>query len=184
MHPFVFIDSKYYLRLVFISLLLCFGIMAGMQWSEFGLINDEAPGGIISFELARDLETAQGIIASWREDHSMGYAGFNIGLDFHFLLTYPVVIGLVIVLIAGGFPEGNIFRKSGFLISWLVVLAALFDGIENISLMSLLTDSVNPLWPVIAYFCAIIKFSLVGLGIVYILVGGLAHGIMRAMTGE
>ena len=183
MHPFTFIDKRYYFRLVFISLLLCFVVMIGMQWSEFGIQNEVAPKGIITFELAGDMETAQAIIASWREGHMMGYAGFNIGLDFLFLLIYPVVLGLVIVLISNGFREKHFFRRAGYLTAWLVLGAALFDAVENIALINLLTDSTNEAWVTIAYYFAIIKFALVGLGIFYIVAGGIAHGIVRALQG-
>ena len=163
---------------------MCFVIMGGMQWSEFNIVTEQAPKGIISFEFARDMNTARAIIASWREAHVMGYAGFNVGLDFLFLLIYPVVIGLVIVLISSGFPKGNIFRGTGFFISWLVILAALLDAVENVSLINLLTDSMNSNWVVTAYYCSISKFILIGLGITFIVVGGIAHGILRALKGE
>ncbi len=183
MHPFTFIDSKYYFRIVFITLLFCFLVMTGMQWSEYGLQNETAPKGIITFELAGDMDTAQSIIASWRHDHAMGYAGFNIGLDFLFLLTYATLIGVVIVLIATGFEEKHFFRRTGYLFSWIIIASALFDAIENIALINLLTDSMETYWVTLAYYCAIIKFSGVGLGILYIVVGGIAHGIQRALKG-
>ena len=183
MHPFKFIDSKYYFRMVFINLIITFLVMAGMQWSEFGMQNDVATKGIISLELAGDIDTAQAIISSWRAGHQMGYAGFNIGLDYFFLILYSSLIGLVIILISNGFSEKNIIRKAGYFISWLVVAAAFFDAIENVALINLLTDSIESYWVTIAYYCAVIKFSGVVLGILFILVGGLAHGVQRALKG-
>lgn len=157
--------------------------MAGMQWTEYNLKNEIATRGIVSLELAGSLEMAQSIVQSWRDNHAMGYAGFNIGLDYLFLILYACVIGLVCALIANGFSNGHFFRKLGYFCSWIVVIAALFDAVENVAMIQLLTDSTEQIWITISYYFAIIKFTGVGIGIAYIVIGGIAHGIQRAIQG-
>ena len=182
MHPFKFIDERFYFRMLFLSLLFCFMVMFGMQWSEFFLTNDVAPKGIVSFELAKNYGESLTIINSWKDANVIAYAGFNLGLDFLFLLFYPIVIGLAIVLLANGFKEGHILRGTGFVVSWLVIFGGLLDAAENVALINLLTGSIRITWSLMAYYFAVTKFIIVGLGIGYIIVGGIGHGIQKALN--
>jgi hypothetical protein len=51
--------------------------------------------------------------------------------------------------------------------------AALFDAVENYALLRVLLGAVESGYPAIASFCAIVKFGLIGFGILVALAGWL-----------
>jgi hypothetical protein len=72
----------------------------------------------------------------------------------------------------------------GNLLSWAVILAAILDSIENIALTTLIFDSVVSPWPEIARWCAIFKFALIFIGIVYVIYGGVVALVVRISPPE
>ena len=65
-----------------------------------------------------------------------------------------------------------------------VILAAILDSIENLALTTLILGSVVSPWPEIARWCAIIKFSLIFIGIVYVIYGGVVAFVVRISPPE
>ena len=59
-------------------------------------------------------------------------------------------------------------------LAWGQWLAALLDAIENGALLTMLLDVPAQPWPVVAWWCAIAKFALVLLGLLFVLVGGVS----------
>ena len=142
-----------------------------MQITGAPLNTEAAPGGIVSFELVGTLEGSQAIINSWQDD-KMNYAGINLGLDFLFLSLYSITIALSCLLISVRLNEHlKFFKRLGVWMAVAVIIAALFDIIENIALIRLLLGSKNELLPVIAKWCAIPKFLIVTLSILYVIIG-------------
>ena len=127
-----------------------------------------APYGIVSFELAGSAARADKILNSW-DATARERAAFSLGLDFLFI---PVYAGTVILGIhmAAEKIQGRLSAWR----SWLTValiLAGLLDIIENIALLTILFQSpVTPL-PSIAALCALPKFVLIIIGVVYALTG-------------
>lgn len=137
-----------------------------------------APAGIVSFELAGSPTNAQIILDSWDQQAQM-YAAFSLGFDYLFLVLYSATIGLACVWSA------DILRRHRFPPHWLGIslawgmwLAAGLDAVENFSLYKVLFDTASSPWPEIARWCALPKFGLVLLGIIYG-VGGLIFGLLR-----
>ncbi|MCB8946129.1 MAG: hypothetical protein H6658_20480 [Ardenticatenaceae bacterium] len=167
---------------VFIYLVaLTLAVMGCLQLLGQPLATEAAPGGIISYEFAGDLPTARAILDSWGAKGQVS-AGLNLGLDFLFLLAYAGSIGLGCVRVARKLPPGGLAHKIGIGLAWGLPLAALLDGLENYALIRLLLGSELALWPTVAYWCAIPKFTLVGLGLLFVLIGGVA-GLLRRGRG-
>ncbi len=145
-------------------------IIIGMQVSGAPLVTEAAPGGIITFELVGSLEGSQEIIQSW-QGQPMVWAGVNMGLDFLFLVFYSMSIALGCILIADRFNHLNIIKKIGIGAAIAIFIAAGLDVLENIALIKLLTGSTNAMLPQIARWCAIPKFTLVLLSMLYVLSG-------------
>jgi hypothetical protein len=85
----------------------------------------------------------------------------------------------------------NLLRKTdcplsglGSWLSWGAILAALFDMVENIALIILVWGTLSNPWPEIARFCAIVKFTLVFIGIVYVIYGGVVALVERISLDE
>ena len=128
-----------------------------------------APQGIVSFELAATAERADAILASWGPRQREA-ASFGLGLDFLFLLLYPVAISLACRIVAGRIgPRYPRWALAGQVIALMVPLAVVLDAIENAALWRVLQlGSAGP-WPMVAAVCAVPKFGLVLLGLGYAL---------------
>jgi hypothetical protein len=138
-----------------------------------GLFNRTAPYGIVSFELARTAERAQAIVDSW-SDRARASALLSLGLDYLYLVIYPAAIALGAVLVARRLaPRWRFGARFGFLIAWAVVLAGLFDAVENYALIRILQTADLAHWPGLAYHCAVAKFGLVVVGLFYLALGGI-----------
>ncbi len=143
----------------------------GMLITGKPLKTEAAPGGILSFELVGTLDGSHTIINSWKNE-ILTYAGINMGLDFLFLFLYGITIALSCLLISKRLPaHWKFFKKLGIWLAVVVIIAALLDIVENIALIKLLLGSENALLPVLAKWCAIPKFLLIFLAIVYVIIG-------------
>jgi hypothetical protein len=130
-----------------------------------------APYGVVSFELAGNVPRASEILASWNSD-ARERAAFGLGLDFLFIPVYAVTIALGCGLSAASLQRrGWPLSSLGNYLAWGVFLAGLLDIIENIALIVVLFGRVVLPWPQIAAVCAICKFTLLFLGLVYTLFG-------------
>ncbi len=168
--PFVSLSASRRRRLMWIfiglALLMTF-ISTGINQP---LRTAVAPQGIISYEFAGDLETAQAIIHSWDDQAKLRAAG-GLGIDFLYPLVYGIAISLAVVVASGTFKGKR--AQLGNWLAWGVWLAAALDYIENIALWQLLQGSANTLLPQIAYWCAAFKFLLLILALLYALWGGI-----------
>ncbi len=135
-----------------------------------------APQGIISYEFASNLTTAQTIINSWSAPAKLR-AAFGLGFDFLYPVVYGLAISLAVVVASGAFRGRP--TQLGAWLAWGVWLAAALDYVENIALWLLLQGSNNGLLPQIAYWCATFKFLLLFLAILYALWGGIWALIRR-----
>lgn len=153
----------------FIALLATTGLLI-LTLNVLGapLRTEAAPAGIISFEFAGDPETAQRIVDSWSPTTRI-WAGFNLGLDYLFMVVYSTTIALGIIWITYAHSPATWIGSLGLLLAWGQWLAAGLDAVENAALMnSLVLTPVAP-FPQIAYWSAALKFALVGTGILYVL---------------
>lgn len=87
-----------------------------------------APFGIVSFELAGGLERSKAILDSWPEP-ALSIALLLQGVDYLYLLVYPLWLSLAAVSLASRL--NGIWRSFGHGVSWVVLLAAPLDAIEN-----------------------------------------------------
>ena len=132
------------------------------------LVNNVCKGGVISFELAKDLDCSEKIINSWNENAKLNMS-LSLGFDFLFLLVYSSFIALLIFNINNKLWKSKPFYKVGKLLIYAIFIAAFFDVIENIALIKLLLGDLKQIWSSIAYYFATIKFIIVLICIIYLL---------------
>lgn len=145
--------------------------LLAMSMLDADLKTPAAPWGIISFQFAGDLAHARQILRSWDAEAKI-YAALSLGIDYLFLVAYALFISLACVHMAKNLKRQlPIVAAAGFLLAWAQFPAALLDAVENLALIRLLMGAQNELYPSMAWGCAWIKFTLVGLGLVYMLVG-------------
>jgi hypothetical protein len=170
-HPFEHIkpaiQGKYFIFLLIMTIL----IMVIMNVIGSPLITPSAPSGIVSFELAFSPSHAQKIISSWSPDSQLR-AAFIQGLDFLFPLVYSAALGLGCLMTANLLNTwGKPLTGLGVPLAWGLVVAAMFDYIENIALVAILFGKVQSPFPEIAGICAVIKFTIIIISICYLLYG-------------
>jgi len=71
-----------------------------------------------------------------------------------------------------------VFIKDLIIIGFFIA-AGILDSIENYALMNLLGESASQNWSETAFYCASLKFSLIGLGIVYNIIVSVGKLIVR-----
>ena len=167
-HPLDFIPQtlrKPLFYFFFACTLVIFGIFRPL---DVPLQTSAAPNGIISFELARTLDSSQAMIRSWDENARL-VAAFGLGFDYLFMPVYAVALSLGLLL--SGNEKPNLYHSLTVWLGWGAFAAALFDMVENYALWRVLTGSVDPMFPQIAAFCATIKFILLIVGLLTALAG-------------
>ena len=154
--------------------------MIALQLTGAPLKTDAAPAGIVSYELAGTNEDAAAILASW-DPNARLHAGLNLGLDYLFIAAYVSAIGLGCVLVGRllGRRVGWLEKLGGYL-AWAVVLAGMLDIVENCALIRLLLGSRSAWLAPVARWCAIPKFLLVLMGLLYVVLGA----ILRPVTAR
>ena len=143
-----------------------------MRIFDAPLKNEICESGIISFELAKDLDKTIKILDSWDANAKINVS-LSLGFDFLFLLIYSSFIALLIFNINNRLWKNNSFHKFGKFLIVLIFIAAFFDIIENIALIKLLLGDLDQIWSSIAYYFAVIKFAIVLISIIYLLLNWL-----------
>lgn len=147
---------------------------AALLMGLFGGLPGNAPqaGGIVKFELAGSLARSEALIAAWEKVRpgARQRAAFQVGADFLFLLGYAPLLALLVGMGAATLPWAWL-RTVGYLVAWSQLLAGALDAVENVGLMQVLSGTKREVWPRVARYAAIAKFTLVfGLGLPFVLV--------------
>jgi len=183
-HPFQAIPSEKFCRVLIPLILITLISMIMMNWISSPLNNPDVPNGIISFELAGTTEAINRILASWDNEAQLT-ASLSLGLDYLFLVIYSTAIGVGCIWASGAFTlRGSLLASIGVLLAWGQWLAALLDGVENAALIRLILGDIQSPWPQVARICAIIKFSLIALGLMYVILGASVRLIRRTSQGS
>ncbi len=147
--------------------LLASGMLMGiLNWLSAPMVNEFAPWGLFSWQLAATPERAQTILNAW-DERTRYLAAFGLGLDYLFLFVYAVTLS------AACRWSGQTLARVGLgnWIGGLVWAAAMLDGVENTCLgISLIGGAVSP-YPQVAFWSAAIKFGLIFLAFGWIAVG-------------
>jgi hypothetical protein len=179
-HPFEWIHPASERRVFVGAVVLAIAAMVCLNVLGGPLRSAASPQAIVSYELVGTVDGSQAILAAWGAEGRL-HAGLNLGLDYLFLFAYPLAIGLGCVRVGRGQP-----RRLGWLaglgpiLAWGLVLAGVLDAIENYSLIRILLGAMAAHLPALARWCALPKFLLVGVGLVYFVVGGFLALLSRS----
>jgi hypothetical protein len=170
-HPLEAIPHGKWL-VVFLALLAVFLVMT----VGFRFIGPAEPS-IVDFELAGTTDRTAEIINAWDMQDRIR-AGFNLGFDYLYMPVYSTLIALACVWGAGVLASRQ-WRVTGLLLGWGLWAAVLFDAVENAMLTVVLFDTVAAPYPQVAQVCAILKFGLIVLGLVFVVVAAVAYLVRR-----
>lgn len=154
------------------ALVLSAALLGVFQMLDQPLRTPAAANGIVSYELAGTAAAAQAIIDSW-DARARGLALFGLGLDYLFMPSYALAIGLGCVRARRGLAaRWSWLALPGLALAWGQGAAALLDATENYSLARMLLDGAAAApWPSLAAGCAAVKFVLIAMGLAYALAG-------------
>lgn len=170
-HPLNFLSPHARKPLFFAFLAGTLGLFAVFRVLDAPLRTPAAPNGIVSFELAGNVEATTEILLSWDERADL-FAAFGLGIDYLFMPVYTTTLALGILLAAGRHPGW--FTALGAWLGWGAYTAAVFDAVENYALARmLLANEVWSPYPEVAAFSATVKFVLLIAGLIFALVGWL-----------
>lgn len=172
--PYQWLTTDHQKHAFLVLIPLTFLLMFALIVIDRPLKNAIAPQGIVSFELAGDMAKAQAILGSWGAEDRI-YAGLSLGLDYLYLFVYAGAVGLGCMMVVHtlGKRTGPVPPALGIMLAWALIVAGALDAVENYALIQLLLGSTQAALPTIAKACALVKFALVGLGLLYFVFGGI-----------
>ncbi len=167
MHPLVSIPTARRSLIFWLMLALTLGLLFLFNVIGAPLVTPSAPYGIVSYELAGSVPVTGKILASWNTQAQLN-ASFSLGLDYVFMLVYSATIGLACIWAAETLRLHQWpLAWAGVPLAWGLILAAGCDAVENLALVVILFGRLQNPWPALAQVCAIVKFSLIFLGMSY-----------------
>jgi hypothetical protein len=136
---------------------------------------------VVDFEMAKSVEKAESIMGSWGSEGKDNFLN-SIYADFIFLICY-----------AGAFFYGSrfmghlsghaILKKAGYFFSFLALLAAICDVLENVAMLYTIKQEAIP-WVVhFTYDMALVKFSLLFIVLLFMVIG-LLFWVIDKLTPE
>jgi hypothetical protein len=177
--PFNHLSNSARKRALIITFVVSAILLLAMRTLDAPLRTRTAPNGIVSFEMAGNYEVSRQILDSWSTEAKTN-AALSLGLDFLFLIVYALFISLACVQIAAALKDDHsIFFRAAVVLAWAQFLAAILDATENLALIRLLLNSSSKWLPCLARWCAIIKFSIVGAGLIFIFGGLMVIGFKK-----
>ena len=177
MSPFDHLSNSARKRLIVITLMMSTILLFAMRTLDTPLKTQTAPSGIVSFELTKNYDASQQILGSWNTEAKIN-AALSLGLDFLFLIVYALFISLSCIQVGAVLKDDHsIIFSVAVALAWAQFLAAILDAIENLALIHLLLNSSRKWLPCLARWCAIVKFSIVSAGLIFILGGLLVIGL-------
>ena len=160
-----------------VVLILSALLLGAMRILDGPLRTPVAPRGIVSFELAKNGDVSRQILNSWNAQ-AKKHAALSLGLDYLFLIVYAVFLSLACTQVSKALAQRSpLLAIAGAILAWAQILAAICDAVENSVLFALLLNSEQLWLPTVARTCAIIKFTIVGTGLMYIAGGIIMIGI-------
>jgi hypothetical protein len=121
---------------------------------------DASPYGIVSYEMAWSAPRAAAIAAAWKTNDAIEAAKVSLGVDFAFLLAYPLFFAASIRLLLRDAGQGA-FDRSGRVLHRAVLACIPLDAVENLSLWRMLDHGASETLSHVATLCATVKFLLV-----------------------
>jgi hypothetical protein len=149
-----------------------FTVLTGVATGWFALQMEEHGVGIIELELTQTAADAA------RHYDDLGIDGrrdamWSLILDFPFLVSYGLLLIGASAAVGNRCLRARRHRLASLAgpVAWGALLAALLDAVENTSLLLILDGNTGSPWPELAYVCALGKFTLVGVALLYSIMG-------------
>jgi hypothetical protein len=127
---------------------------------------------ILAFEFAGSRSRAAQIMAEWGAK-GRSAAHLSLVLDYGYMLSYGLFFCLAGLAIRDSARRRGWRRlaAAGVVVPFFALAAAAFDASENVALLLTLAGNGGSFTPPFATVCSTIKFTLIGIAILYVLCG-------------
>lgn len=175
-HPLLSLDARQRRVLFFIVFVLMLATGGSLGWVDTQFRTADAPGGIVAMEFARTEAAHYRALESWSANIGMNqWVAFSIGLDYLYMPLYATVFALLVIAVTERLrPRSTGAANVGVFLAWGAWAAAVFDAVENYGLLRILMRDDVGGHGELAFWCATIKFALLGAALCYALVGFIA----------
>lgn len=136
-----------------------------LQWQGSVLKTQFSPRGIIDLEFADTPRRLHELLMGW----DVSIVKINIWLDFLFIVSYVILLSLASEISALKYPLG-FMRETGLVMARLAYLAGVLDIAENLLMLQSINGNFTSASLQLTYYCALVKFLLAGLILVYLLI--------------
>jgi hypothetical protein len=171
----IFTDTHTH-KICLVGVTLIYGVALFLQG---GRLAPCLPRGIISLEMPRSKGEARRYVECIELRSLAAAARMQIRLDFGFIVLYTLSIFFVFEALARPFLHGQLLTPARWLdtkyVAAVLLGAGVFDAMENVAILRMLSGKVNGRWPLTARVCAGLKFALLGLASIAVLIAGVAY---------
>jgi hypothetical protein len=161
-------------KVLAITIVLTLGWMTYMRMAVMPFTSKQ----IVEFELAKTPEAASQLLIEWQEKNLIAKAKKSIHLDFVFLVLYSFAIALASLAVSD-FTGNRFLIQMGLWLSRIVMVAGLSDVVENLAMLRTISGLMNDRTTAIAYWFAVIKFSIIILSLLFIVGCFVFGGVKR-----
>lgn len=170
-YPFAHLSPDVRKRLLLGALMLTIVVSVVIAQIGLPLSTAATPRGILDLEFARDGASAARVVGAWGEI-GRAAATQQTRVDFLYLVCYGVTLALAVGLtVAVWAKRGAGFGWIGVALAWGALAAAIFDGVENIAILSFLDGGGGDDLAALMRASAIAKFALILTALCYALFG-------------
>jgi hypothetical protein len=121
------------------------------------------PFTILDLEFAGNSTRVQELFAHWQR----GDVKMNTWLDFLFIISYVLFFSFAAEAAALKWPEKSGGRQLGLFLAKVAYAAGIFDVVENLLMLQTTDGNYTGFSLQLTYSCAAIKFTLIGILILY-----------------
>lgn len=126
-------------------------------------------GEMVRFEMAKETNVAETMLENWKASGNLNKAITGVYLDFLFILLYSSGLATACVFLAK-LTKHEILGRAGKIFSYLLIIAAICDVIENIGMLKSMQGAVRSWNVMLAYDMAATKFSIVIVSLLFIII--------------
>lgn len=172
-HPFEILELTTRRRLYWLFLVATVAIAAVLQYFGGQFASKRSPTGeqydIVAFELAHTPGRAGQIMETWGPE-GVEAAVYQTWVDFLFPFAYANLLALGILALMSARGDGGFLAGLGRALAYGQWVAGALDVVENVALLRVLSGAVYSGWTALAYYCALFKFGIIALALLYLLI--------------
>ena len=156
-----------HLKLSAAATAICFG---WLRWQGASLYTPESKGGIVDLEMADTPEKLQHLMGVWNKQVAVN----NIYIDFLFIPCYALLLAVCCKYMAEKIVRPSYQKWANTLVK-LIAVAAILDVVENILMLMSIAGNYTPETLLLTRLIATGKFVLLGLAMLFILLGLISY---------